>query len=93
MQASKLRTIFTCIVIIFFVHAPIERFFVPIMTFFPLYHWELGFGHISQYSKGKNLAENHVKRAVSLSAEKYCSASKMLEKSAEITHDYEISEV
>lgn len=49
--------------------------------------------HVHFIVKGKNLAENHVKRAVSLSAEKYCSASKMLEKSAEITHDYEISEV
>ena len=48
--------------------------------------------HVHFVIKGKNLAENHVKRAVSLSAEKYCSASKMLEKSAEITHDYEIQE-
>jgi putative redox protein len=31
-----------------------------------------------------------VARAISLSAEKYCSASIMLGKSAEITHDYEI---
>lgn len=48
--------------------------------------------HVHFVIKGKNLAENHVKRAVSLSAEKYCSASKMLEKSAEITHDFEIQE-
>ncbi|MCU7907153.1 MAG: OsmC family protein [Candidatus Thiodiazotropha sp. (ex Epidulcina cf. delphinae)] len=39
---------------------------------------------------GKNLSEKHVARAISLSAEKYCSASIMLGKSAEITHDYEI---
>jgi putative redox protein len=39
---------------------------------------------------GKDLSEKHVKRAISLSAEKYCSASLMLGKSAEITHDYEI---
>ncbi|MEW7994703.1 MAG: OsmC family protein [gamma proteobacterium symbiont of Clathrolucina costata] len=39
---------------------------------------------------GKGLSEKHVARAISLSAEKYCSASLMLGKSAEITHDYEI---
>jgi putative redox protein len=39
---------------------------------------------------GKNLAENKVERAVKLSAEKYCSVSKMLEKAALISHDYEI---
>ena len=39
---------------------------------------------------GKKLSEKHVARAISLSAEKYCSASLMLGKSAEITHDYEI---
>jgi len=39
------------------------------------------------------LKENQVKRAVALSAEKYCSASIMLEKAGvEITHDYEIRE-
>lgn len=41
---------------------------------------------------GRNLAEKHVKRAIELSAEKYCSASIMLGKTAEITHDYEIRE-
>ncbi|MCU7929980.1 MAG: OsmC family protein [Candidatus Thiodiazotropha sp. (ex Codakia rugifera)] len=39
---------------------------------------------------GKALSEKHVARAISLSAEKYCSASLMLGKSAKITHDYEI---
>jgi putative redox protein len=39
---------------------------------------------------GRNLSEKHVARAISLSAEKYCSASIMLGKSAEITHDFEI---
>ncbi|MCU7879366.1 MAG: OsmC family protein [Candidatus Thiodiazotropha sp. (ex Lucinoma aequizonata)] len=39
---------------------------------------------------GKALSEKHVARAISLSAEKYCSASLMLGKNAEITHDYEI---
>jgi putative redox protein len=39
---------------------------------------------------GRGLSEKHVARAISLSAEKYCSASLMLAKSADITHDYEI---
>jgi putative redox protein len=40
---------------------------------------------------GNNLKDNMVKRAVSLSAEKYCSASIMLEKAGvEITHSYEV---
>lgn len=39
---------------------------------------------------GRDLQENHIKRAIQLSAEKYCSASIMLGQTAEITHDYEI---
>ncbi|MET0029312.1 MAG: OsmC family protein [Candidatus Thiodiazotropha sp.] len=39
---------------------------------------------------GKDLSEKHVARAISLSADKYCSASIMLGATAEITHDYEI---
>ena len=39
---------------------------------------------------GKGLAEAQVKRAVELSAEKYCSASIMLGKMARISHDFEI---
>ena len=42
--------------------------------------------------RGKNLSKKHVERAISLSAEKFCSASIMLGKTAEITHDYEIAE-
>ena len=42
---------------------------------------------------GKNLKEDRVKRAIELSAEKYCSASIMLGAMAEITHDYVIEEV
>ncbi|NOS75863.1 MAG: osmotically inducible protein C, partial [Methyloglobulus sp.] len=34
-----------------------------------------------------------VERAVKLSAEKYCSASIMLSKAVEITHDFEVIEV
>jgi putative redox protein len=42
---------------------------------------------------GRGLKESHVKRAVDLSAEKYCSASIMLRKAdVEITHSYEIVE-
>jgi len=42
---------------------------------------------------GKNLSEKRVARAVELSAEKYCSASIMLAKTADITHDFELVEV
>lgn len=41
---------------------------------------------------GKNLDREKVERAVTLSADKYCSASAMLAKSARITHDVEIVE-
>lgn len=46
--------------------------------------------HLHFVISGNNLSDNRVKRAVELSAEKYCSASIMLGKTAEITHDYEI---
>ncbi len=42
--------------------------------------------------KGQKLSDAVVKRAIELSAEKYCSASIMLGKSAVITHEYEIVE-
>ena len=41
---------------------------------------------------GRGLDEAKVRRAIALSAEKYCSASAMLGKTAEITHDFEIVE-
>jgi len=41
---------------------------------------------------GKGLPEKAVQRAIKLSKEKYCSASAMLEKSAEIKTSYEIIE-
>lgn len=41
---------------------------------------------------GKNLKPDVVERAVKLSAEKYCSASIMLGKTAEISHTFEIAE-
>ena len=41
--------------------------------------------------QGERLSAQHVARAVQLSAEKYCSASKMLEAGGvEITHSFEI---
>ncbi|MCY1299194.1 Protein YhfA [compost metagenome] len=40
--------------------------------------------------KGRGLAVNKVERAISLSIEKYCSASAMLAKTATITHDFEV---
>jgi putative redox protein len=41
---------------------------------------------------GRGLKPQQVERAVHLSAEKYCSASIMLAKTAAITHDFEVRE-
>tara|TARA_R110002049_G_scaffold170128_4_gene336718 strand:+ start:2368 stop:2787 length:420 start_codon:yes stop_codon:yes gene_type:complete len=49
--------------------------------------------HVHYKVTGKDLKEAQVKRAVELSTEKYCSASLMLGKTAELTHDYEIIDV
>ena len=46
--------------------------------------------HIHFIVSGKDLDPNRVAKAVSLSADKYCSASRMLEKAATITHDFEV---
>ncbi|WP_404420909.1 OsmC family protein [Thalassospira australica] len=48
--------------------------------------------HLHFKAKGENLNEAKLARAVELSAEKYCSASIMLSKAAEITHSWEIIE-
>lgn len=40
--------------------------------------------------RGRGLKPNLVERAIKLSHDKYCSASIMLEKSAEITHSFEV---
>ncbi|MDQ5768593.1 OsmC family protein [Thiothrix subterranea] len=48
--------------------------------------------HLHFVVSGRNLAADKVERAVKLSAEKYCSASIMLGKTAEITHDFELHE-
>ncbi|MFZ6638755.1 OsmC family protein [Undibacterium sp. TC4M20W] len=42
--------------------------------------------------RGRQLKPNLVERAIKLSHEKYCSASIMLEKTAEMTHSFEIIE-
>ena len=48
--------------------------------------------HVHFIVTGKDLNPAQVERAVKLSAEKYCSASIMLNKSVEITHGYEIKD-
>ena len=48
--------------------------------------------HVHFVVTGKGLNPVQVERAVKLSAEKYCSASIMLGKAAEISHDFEIIE-
>lgn len=47
--------------------------------------------HIRFEVYGDDLNEKQVARAVSMSAEKYCSVSKMLEHTATITHSYEVN--
>lgn len=49
--------------------------------------------HVHFIITGSNIKESQVKRAIELSSEKYCSASLMLGKVANITHDYEIIEL
>lgn len=46
--------------------------------------------HVHFILSGPGLTEKAVQRAVSLSAEKYCSASLMLGEVAEISHDFEL---
>jgi putative redox protein len=48
--------------------------------------------HVHFVVTGKDLSATQVERAIKLSAEKYCSASIMLGKSVEVTHDFEIQE-
>ena len=48
--------------------------------------------HIHFIVKGKDLDSKKVNKAITLSAEKYCSASIMLGKTAKITHDFEVTE-
>jgi len=48
--------------------------------------------HVHFVLKGKKLDPSKIDKATKLSAEKYCSASIMIGKTANITHDYEIIE-
>ncbi|MCF6253779.1 MAG: OsmC family protein [Thiomicrorhabdus sp.] len=48
--------------------------------------------HVHFKVTGTGLSDKKVKRAVDLSAEKYCSVSKMLEATVELSHDYKIIE-
>ena len=46
--------------------------------------------HIQFILKGQDLDEKKVDKAITLSAEKYCSASIMLGETATISHDFEV---
>ncbi len=48
--------------------------------------------HVHFILEGTNLDPKRVQKAIDLSAKKYCSASIMLEKAANIYHDFEIVE-
>ena len=48
--------------------------------------------HLHYVVTGKGLAQAQVERAIKLSKEKYCSATFMLAKTAEISFDFEIRE-
>ena len=49
--------------------------------------------HFHYVVTGHHLKPELVERAIKLSSEKYCSASIMLSKTAQLTHDFEIREV
>ena len=50
--------------------------------------------HLHFVISGQNLNERKIARAIGLSAEKYCSASIMLQRAGvDITHDYELHDV
>jgi putative redox protein len=46
--------------------------------------------HMHFIVTGRGLSRQKVERAISLSVEKYCSASAMMAKSATVTHDFEV---
>lgn len=46
--------------------------------------------HVHFVVKGRGLSSEKVDRAIKLSADKYCSASAMIAKTATITHDFEV---
>ncbi len=49
--------------------------------------------HLHFVIEGNEVSEKHVERAVKLSADKYCSVALMLNKSVNITHDFEVNPV
>jgi putative redox protein len=49
--------------------------------------------HVHFIVTGRKISPEQVERAIRLSAEKYCSATIMLGKTAAVTHDFEIREV
>lgn len=49
--------------------------------------------HVHFVVSGKGLDPEKVGRAIELSSKKYCSATAMLSKTADITHDFEVIEV
>ncbi len=49
--------------------------------------------HIHIIVEGRGIRESAVARAIELSAEKYCSATRMIAMTAEITYDFKIVEV
>jgi putative redox protein len=48
--------------------------------------------HLHFIVKGRGLDDNRVRRAIDLSVGKYCSATKMLQSTARISHDFEVVE-
>ena len=49
--------------------------------------------HMHFVVKGRSIKPANVERALQLSVEKYCSATKMLQATVDISHDFEIVEV
>tara|TARA_R110000737_G_scaffold29408_1_gene47927 strand:- start:1211 stop:1615 length:405 start_codon:yes stop_codon:yes gene_type:complete len=49
--------------------------------------------HLHFVIEGNDISAKHVERAVNLSADKYCSVALMLNKSVNISHDFEIKPV
>ncbi|KPN64386.1 putative redox protein [Aliiroseovarius crassostreae] len=46
--------------------------------------------HLHFIVKGRGVGADKVERAISLSVDKYCSASAMMAATAEVTHDFEV---
>ncbi len=49
--------------------------------------------HLHFIVEGDNLSDKKITKAVSLSADKYCSASIMLAKTATVTHNFEVIQI